>query len=40
MMFMSPSVWMAPVDTSAERPKTEIWGWVKGFYAVHLLVTT
>jgi len=26
-MFISPTVWMMPVDTSIEWPKTEIWGW-------------
>ena len=28
-MFTSPFVWMAPLDTSAEWPKTETWGWAK-----------
>jgi len=31
-MFISPSVWMIPADTSDEWPKTEIWGWTKGFF--------
>jgi len=25
-IFISSSVWMIPVDTSVEWPKTEIWG--------------
>jgi len=25
-MFMSPSVWMMPVDTSVEWTQSEIWG--------------
>lgn len=29
-MFTLPFVWMTPLDTSAEWPKTEIWGWAKG----------
>jgi len=31
-MFISRTVWMIPVDTSVEWPKTEIWGWIKGFF--------
>jgi len=30
-MFVSPFLWMVPVDTSVEWPKTKIWGWAKGF---------
>jgi len=30
-MFISSSVWMVPVDTWVEWPKTEIWGWAKCF---------
>jgi hypothetical protein len=33
-MFISSSVWMIPVDTSVERPKTEIGTGPKDFYAV------
>jgi len=35
-MFISLSFWVIPVDISVEWPKTKIWGWGKGFYAVHL----
>jgi hypothetical protein len=37
-MFIAPSVWMIPVDTSDEWHKTEIWGRAKGFYAVPLFL--
>jgi len=28
-MFTSPFVWMTPLDTSVEQPKSKIWGWAK-----------
>jgi len=31
-MFISPFFWMKPADTSVKWPKTEIWGWTKGFF--------
>jgi len=37
-MFISPSVGIITDDTPVEWPKTEIWGWVKSFYALHLLL--
>jgi hypothetical protein len=33
-MFISPSVWMVPVDTPAEWPETEIWAGPKVCVAV------
>jgi hypothetical protein len=30
-VFISPFVWIVPVDTSDEWPKTDIWDWAKSF---------
>jgi len=37
--IISPSIWMIPVVTSVEWPKTEIWGWAKGCLCCSFIFT-
>jgi hypothetical protein len=38
-MFISPSVWMMPVDISVIWSQTGIWGWTKGFLCCSFIFT-